>query len=232
MSVTGEFKICPFCKEQIRAEAAKCSFCAEMLPESTKVSPIAEEKAEQAEIPKGKQSPQPTSVVKSLRINMTVVAVLGLLALTALGGFYIWSSHNRFYIMSGSQGVAYEIDRRTGETWVLRGGNKTRHKWPEPRAKAVEELPAFESAKITGNAGLGSGLFSGKIYNGTRWTVAKIIVTVTAKEENGSTRWTRDFAHDIQIQPLTTASLYIEVTGDQGIREASWAIKSVWGYKE
>ena len=163
---------------------------------------------------------------------MAVVAVSGMLALTALGVFYIWSSHNRFYVLSGSQGIAYEIDRKTGETWMLRGGTKTPHKWPQPTAKTVEELPPFEIAKITGNAGLGSGLFSGKIYNGSSWTVTKIIVTVTAKDENGSTRWTRDFARDIQISPLTTASLYIEVTGEQGIKEAPWTIKNVWGYKE
>ena len=175
---------------------------------------------------------QPSHAVRSSRVNLTTVVVLGILALTALSAFYIWSAHNRFYIMSGSQGIAYEIDRKTGETWMLRGGNKTPHNWPQSRAKSVEEIPPFDSAKITGNAGLGSGLFSGKIYNGSSWTVTKIIVTVTAKEENGSTRWTRDFAHDIQIQPLTTASLYITVTGEQGIKEAPWAIKSAWGYKE
>jgi hypothetical protein len=31
MSVTDEFKLCPFCKEQIRATALKCRFCGEWL---------------------------------------------------------------------------------------------------------------------------------------------------------------------------------------------------------
>jgi hypothetical protein len=232
MPPSVEFRICPFCKEQIPTNKARCPFCAEILPQSANVNPVTEQKTERNETQNQKEAAQPSHAVRSSRVNLTAVVVLGILALTALGAFYIWSAHNRFYIMSGSQGIAYEIDRKTGETWMLRGGNKTPHNWPQSRAKSVEEIPPFDSAKITGNAGLGSGLFSGKIYNGSSWTVTKIIVTVTAKEENGSTRWTRDFAHDIQIPPLTTASLYITVTGEQGIKEAPWTIKSAWGYKE
>ena len=232
MMASGEFKICPFCKEHIPAHTTKCPFCAEILPQSGEVKPVTGKKAEQDESSKEKQPTQPTSVIKSSRVKMTVVAVFGILALTAICAFYIWSSHSRFYIISGSQGVAYEIDRKTGDTWMLRGGNKTPHKWPKSKAKSVEELSPFETAKITGNAGFNFGSFSGKIYNGSSWTITKIIVTVTAKEENGSTRWTRDFAEDIEIQPLTTGYLSISVTGEQGVKEPAWSIKSVWGYKE
>jgi hypothetical protein len=54
MSSTIEFKICPFCKEQIPAQKTKCPFCAEMLPESPEASPIKEQNPEQSERPKRK----------------------------------------------------------------------------------------------------------------------------------------------------------------------------------
>lgn len=227
-----EFRTCPFCKERIPTSSSKCPFCAEIISESAAVDSTTEQKTEGGKNQKENKLDQPTSVGKKITINMTVPLALVVVVLAALCAFYIWSSHNRFYIMAGSQGIAYEIDRKTGETWMLRGVSKTPHDTQEPGGKAVEELPPSEGGKITGNAGLGSGYFSGKIYNGSSWTVTKIIVTVTALEENGNIRWTRDFAYNTEVQPLTTASLYIEVTGEQGIKESSWTIKSAWGYRK
>lgn len=104
MSASGEVKICPFCKEEIPTEKTKCPFCAEMLPESAKVGPIKEELPEPNTTQKQHEAVHPTTPPKPSRIKMTVAVVSGLFALTALGAFYIWSSHNRFYIISGSQG--------------------------------------------------------------------------------------------------------------------------------
>jgi hypothetical protein len=39
MSAMGEFKICPFCREQIRAEAVKCRFCGEWLERQLRPDP-------------------------------------------------------------------------------------------------------------------------------------------------------------------------------------------------
>ena len=235
MSSVPQSKTCPFCKEEISIQDTKCPYCAEVVasPPSATLTDDTNGQAGRDERTSSPPQPQQSSTSRSPRINLTVAVVSAVLAIAALGGFYVWSSHNRFYIMAGSQGVAYEVDRKTGETWMLRGANKTPHKWPQRNAKLVEELPSSESVKVTGNASLGSGVFSGKVYNGSRWTVTKLIVTVTAKEENGDIRWSRDFAEDgLEIRPLTTGSFYISVAGDQGTKESSWSIKGVWGYRE
>ena len=57
--------------------------------------------------------------------NRTVIAVLGIVAVACLIAFYIWASHNRYYIVTGSQGFAYEVDRKTGESWLLYRDHKT-----------------------------------------------------------------------------------------------------------
>jgi hypothetical protein len=69
MSEPGEFKTCPFCKEQIRAEAVKCRFCAEWLGQPPNRS----------EMPKGQEdlgkplqsSPEPALLSSPAGINGT-----------------------------------------------------------------------------------------------------------------------------------------------------------------
>jgi hypothetical protein len=165
-------------------------------------------------------------------MNKTVVAVVGIVAVACLVGFYIWASHNRYYIMTGSQGVAYEVDRKTGESWMLYGARKIPQQGGGESRQKEEELPYAEASKITGNAGLSYGLFSGKLYNGSGWVVTRVIVNISAKEKDGTVRWSRDFSEAVTIRPFTAGSFSITVTGEQGIKDAPWSIKNVFGYKE
>jgi hypothetical protein len=165
-------------------------------------------------------------------MNKTVIAVAAIVAVACLIAFYIRLSHNRYYIMTGSQGVAYEVDRKTGESWMLYGYRKIAQQGGGESRQKEQELPYAEASKITGNAGLSYGLFSGKLYNGSDWTVTRVIVSVSAKEEDGTIRWSRDFSEALTIKPLTTESFSVRVAGEQGIKEAPWNIKKVFGYRE
>lgn len=167
-------------------------------------------------------------------MNKTIFFIAILLVVGTIVTIYIWSSYNRYYIMTGKEGIAYQVDKKTGKTWVLRGTQKIQQEDPESLDKynKEKELPYMEQLKITGNAGLSFGSFSGKIYNGGSWTVTLVLINVTAKENNGSVRWSRDFSEKILIEPLSTNYFSITLTGSEGITDAPWYIKKVYGYQK
>lgn len=135
--------------------------------------------------------------------------------------------------MTGDRGVAYEVDRKTGESWMLFADLKVPQRKGGESLQKEQELPYGTSIKITGNAALSSyGLFSGKLYTGSDWVVTRVIVNVSAKEEDGTVRWSRDFSEAVTIRPLTTESFSITVAGGEGIKETPWSMKRVFGYKE
>ena len=67
MSRAGEFKICPFCKEQIRAEAVKCIFCGEWLENCARPSPeTSQEREERPELAQFELNEQQTNSAADL----------------------------------------------------------------------------------------------------------------------------------------------------------------------
>ena len=83
-------------------------------------------------------------------MNKTVIAVVVVVAVACLIGLYIWSSHNRFYT-TGSQDVTYEVDRKTGKSWVLAGVRKILQQREGESHKKEEELPFAAASQVTGN---------------------------------------------------------------------------------
>lgn len=165
-------------------------------------------------------------------MNKTTVVVVGIVATALLIGLYIWSSHHRFYIMTGDRGVAYEVDRKTGQSWMLYGGKKIPQEGPMESRHKEQELPHGDAAKITGNAGISYGMFSGRLYNGSDWVVTRVVINVSAREADHTIRWSRDFSEAVTIRPLSTESFSITVAGELGITNAPWTIRKVFGYKE
>ena len=115
---------------------------------------------------------------------------------------------------------------------MLYGARKVRQQGGVESQPKGSELPSDAASKVTGNAGLSYGLFSGRLYNGSDWVVTRVIISVTAKEGDGTVRWSRDFSEAVTIRPLTTESFSITVAGGEGLKEAPWGIKRVFGYKE
>ncbi len=165
-------------------------------------------------------------------MNRTTIAVVGIIGLAGLIGLNLYVANNRFYISPSAKGVSYKIDKRTGKMWVLRGGKLYPVTEPETEKPTpqVRSFPPKERSKITGNAALQYGtLFQGELYNGSRWYAREIYVTITAKETDGSVRWSRQFKDEVFVDALSTDSFQIQVTGAEEA-QLSWAIDDVRGY--
>lgn len=174
-------------------------------------------------------------------MNTQKAAVLttAFLIVGGLIGYWFYLEGNRYTIINtGAPGVAYQIDKKTGKTWMIRGGVKTEQFDPEQERlineSLTQRLPIEEWSKVTGNAGFSrySDTFDGKLYNGTEWVITKFIVKVKCMNADKSERWTRDFRVDKVIQPLTTESFSVAVTGQQGDPKYEWSISDIFGRKE
>jgi len=157
-------------------------------------------------------------------------------ALTVVFGCFVWPTQYRnSYLRSGGSSCPVRIDRFSGHAEILTGSGWRPLGGGNDAAKTrkEEELPPEEASKITGNAVLSYGsLFSGKIYNGSAWVVSKVIVNISAKEKDGTIRWSRDFAEPVTILSLSTGTISISVTDGNGIQDAPWSMKKVYGYRE
>jgi len=85
-------------------------------------------------------------------MKRTVISIAAILSIAGIIGFYIWISHNRYYIILGNHGIAYEVDKKTGRTWMLQGGQKILQS--EKKHYKEKELPPIELLKISGKADL------------------------------------------------------------------------------
>lgn len=154
-------------------------------------------------------------------------------ATITLIGIFFWPTLYRYdkMILEGNT-FPVRTHRLTGYTeyflmgeWIPQEGQQSR--------KKSKILPFDEQIKVAGNAGLsGYGSFRGKVYNGSSWTITDMIIRVIAKEKNGSVRWDRKFKEAQIISPLSTASIYITVTGDENVASFEWNIEEIRGYKE
>ena len=163
-----------------------------------------------------------------MRTRNIVIICVALLA----AGILFWPTLYRYDKMtSGELSVPMRMNRLTGYTEYFYGGKWNPEKGRKER-KPMQVLPADQQARITGNASLSFGSFSGKIYNGSDWTVTGLTFRVVAKEKDGSVRWDRKFKESMNVQPLSTTSFSVSVTGDQGCASHEWSIDEAIGFKD
>lgn len=159
--------------------------------------------------------------------QLKVVGAMGII----LFGIFVWPTLYKYDKMKvGIYSFPVRINRLTGnaEHYMMGGwvSQNVKKKWFRDWV-----LPDDESRKVTGNANFGYVGFSGKIYNGSSWTITEMVVRIVAKENDGSIRWDRKFRTSVSIPPLETESIYFDVTGEEGARLGGWYIDEIRGYK-
>jgi hypothetical protein len=73
-------------------------------------------------------------------------------------------------------------------------------------------------------------MFSGTLYNGSSWTVSRVVFQVTAKDANGETRWARELSDDVEIGPLATGGFSAQLIDYKGVVEFPWGLEAVYGF--
>ncbi len=154
----------------------------------------------------------------------------------------MYLQNSRYEIIATQDKIAYQVDRKTGESWTIYLGQRKKNIGDNQQIEKYQTLPLEEKSKVIISkdtykqktpSGLSmldlmSGTISGMLYNGSSWTVKEIIVAVKAIDKSGKIRWDRQFRDAVTILPLTTKSFSIE-HGDSDITSLDWDLVGVNG---
>ncbi|WP_432823491.1 hypothetical protein [Trichloromonas sp.] len=140
--------------------------------------------------------------------------------------FFVHSSNNRFSLLTAADGQTYQVDKRSGRTWLIDGKNKIPVEDPDAPRPLLEEfeMAAKDLEKLSVEARLSKGTFLGKVYNGSNIPLTRVVLRVTAKEPDGSLRWTRDFTEGMFVKPMTTGRFAMSVTDGDDLGEVTWTV--------
>jgi len=172
------------------------------------------------------------------------LVTIGIVSIASLSAYYLWLSNNRFYIVTGPNGLAYQIDMRTGETRVILGKKKVHNNVKIEPLPSLSLIKGFARVNSYSWGGSDSCRLSGEIYNGSKdWFLAFIEGTVRAgRGSNGEgevweSSFTVDFADGIAIvdwgvKPLEKESFNADLFGcpKDYTGEFEWSIDNAYGY--
>ncbi|WP_041280590.1 hypothetical protein [Desulfosudis oleivorans] len=118
-------------------------------------------------------------------VPVAAIIVAAIIAIASLIGWYMYLQNSRFSITPTDKGPAYEIDRKTGESWVLYPGSRKKNEMKnnEKETGRFKRLPSVEQAKISATMMRESGnKFTVRLYNGSTWTIKEITIGIETKD--------------------------------------------------
>lgn len=159
-------------------------------------------------------------------MRKTIISTVSIMVFGMALVFFVHSSNNRFALVINEDGKTYQIDKRSGKTWLIEGDKKTPLDDPAaPRPKLEEfEVAPEELKKLQVEGRINKGTFFGKLYNGTDQPLTRVTFKVNAREADGRLRWSRDFTEGMFVKPQTTGRFAITVTDGDDVGDVSWTV--------
>jgi hypothetical protein len=163
-------------------------------------------------------------------MQKSIIAIVAIMITGMVLIYYIQTSHNRFAIVIGADGQTYQIDKRSGHSWIIADQKKIPLDDPEtprPRMRELEVTTADMSAfSVEGR--LSKGTLLGTIYNGSDTPMTRAVLSVAAKEPDGTLRWTRNISDTLFIRPMETGRFTISVTNSEGVGDVIITLAKVF----
>jgi len=172
-------------------------------------------------------------------MKKTIIIVMVLVCVTCVILFGMHLHANRYCFVVSADGQAYEVDRRTGKSWRLWGGQKIPQTNKMTRAKS--KLPSEELAKLKqGTVKMSPEPFAGKhtvfvdLHNSSLWQVEELVFGITYVKDAGRDlkdpqKQSRDIRIRAFLAPYGSAKVPVEI-GDPSIRVLSCDLKAAFGY--
>lgn len=155
----------------------------------------------------------------------------GILLLIVVANFLVWKSFDRYSLAHGGDGYVYQLDKRTGHSWLLVAGQKVPvREIVAQQEHELRELNILEQMSVTGSA---SAAFSSggvctwnfAIHNGLDSAIEELVIAFTLKDSSSSNLWTRDYRVRETIEPLASKTISLQIPGSSLDSKFEWIIK-------
>lgn len=158
--------------------------------------------------------------------------IVGFVLLLALANFFLWKGFDRYALAQEERsGVVYQLDKRTGQSWMLIAGRKVPVREVEGQQDyELRELNSFEGLLLTGSASIqhvsgGAGTWSFAIHNGLDSAIEEFVIAFSLKDSSSTVLWTKDFKVLERIEPLSSKIINLQIPGTGFDSTFEWSVK-------
>lgn len=159
-------------------------------------------------------------------MQKTLIAVVSIMVAGMFMIYSISASHNRFAMLLAANGQTYEIDKRSGEVWLIQGDSKIPVGDPAaPRPRLTElEMSPDELDALSVEAQVINGTLMGRLHNGGQTPLTRVVLTVKAHEPDGAPRWSREYNEGLFVKPMASERFMIALDQAEQLGDVNCAV--------